>query len=193
MLQKLQSPESPAELTRRGACALFALGLASVGAAADSDNVPPVAKQGPLAAEIAAALAERFALKRRAYQTGDAQLLRSFYDEDIVIVGEGMKPLLGIEPVIAAYEALLPKRRDIEISVLRFEHSPDAQSAWQFVRFVAFPKDPAEKPPVATFLFLWRRKPTGWRCGVESLLLQDLSLIPGFAITSPATEKKGAV
>ena len=183
MPEKLQSPESPAELTRRGACALFALGLANVSAAADGDNARPVEKPGPLAAEIDTALAERFALKRRAYQTGDAQLLRSFYDEDIVIVGEGMKPLLGIEPVIAAYQTLLPTRRDIEVSVLRSGHSPDGQAAYQFVRFVAFPKDPADKPRVASFLFLWRHKPTGWRCGVESLLLQDLSLTPGFSLT----------
>ena len=177
-----ESPaESPAELTRRGACALFALGLANVAAAAQSTTARPISEKGPTTAAIEAALADRFALKRRAYQTGDAQLLRSFYDEDIVIVGEGMKPLLGIERVIAAYETLLPKRRDIEISVLRFEHSPDGESAFQFVKFVAFPKDPAEKLPVVTFLFLWRRRPTGWRCGVESLLLQDLSLTPGFS------------
>jgi len=152
-------------------------------AAAEGSNARPSSKKAPPTAEIEAALADRFALKRRAYQTGDAQLLRSFYDEDIVIVGEGIRPLLGIEQVIAAYETLLPKRRDIEVSVLRFEHSPDGQSAYQFVRFVAFPKDPAEKPPVATFLFLWRRRPAGWRCGVESLLLQDLSLTPGFSLT----------
>ena len=177
-----ESPaESPVELTRRGACALFALGLANVAAAAQSTTARPISEKGPTTAAIEVALADRFALKRRAYQTGDAQLLRSFYDEDIVIVGEGMKPLLGIERVIAAYETLLPKRRDIEISVLRFEHSPDGESAFQFVRFVAFPKDPAEKLPVVTFLFLWRRRPTGWRCGVESLLLQDLSLTPGFS------------
>ncbi len=190
MPENNQSPESPAELTRRGACALFALGLANASAAAassntrsDSEKVPQAAEiaNATTTAEIAAALAERFALKRRAYQTGDAQLLRSFYDEDIVIVGEGMKPLLGIERVIAAYETLLPKRRDIEVSVLRFEHSPDGETAYLFVRFVAFPKDPAEKLPVVTFLFLWRRRPTGWRCGVESLLLQDLSLTPGFS------------
>jgi ketosteroid isomerase-like protein len=183
MSMKTQSPESPAELTRRGACTLFALGLANVSAAAEGSNARADSKKVPSTAEIAAALAERFALKRRAYQTGDAQLLRSFYDEDIVIVGEGMKPLLGIERVIAAYEALLPKRRDIEVSVLRFEHSPDGETAYQFVRFVAFPKDPAEKLPVVTFLFLWRRRPTGWRCGVESLLLQDLSLTPGFSLS----------
>ena len=184
-----ESPtESPAELTRRGACALFALGLANVGAAAETTAARPLSEKPPstgkfeaATAEIEAALAERFALKRRAYQTGDAQLLRSFYDEDIVIVGEGMKPLLGIDRVIAAYETLLPKRRDIEVSVLRFEHSPDGETAYQFVRFIAFPKDPAEKLPVVTFLFLWRRRPTGWRCGVESLLLQDLSLTPGFS------------
>ena len=184
-----ESPtESPAELTRRGACALFALGLANVGAATETTAARPLLEK-PVStgeieaatAEIEAALAERFALKRRAYQTGDAQLLRSFYDEDIVIVGEGMKPLLGIDRVIAAYETLLPKRRDIEVSILRFEHSPDGKSASQFVRFVAFPKDPAEKLPVVTFLFLWRRRPTGWRCGVESLLLQDLSLTPRFS------------
>jgi ketosteroid isomerase-like protein len=176
-----RSPESPAELTRRGACALFALGLANVGTAAESPHARPLLKRTPTTAAIEAALAERFALKRRAYQTGDAQLLRSFYDEDIVIVGEGMNPLLGIERVIAAYDTLLPKRRDIEVSVLRFEHSPDGETAYQFVKFVAFPKDPAEKLPVVTFLFLWRRRPTGWRCGVESLLLQDLSLTPGFS------------
>ena len=181
MPMKTQSPESPAELTRRGACALFALGLANVGTATEHTDTAPLSKTASPTAEIEAALAERFALKRRAYQTGDAELLRSFYDEDIVIVGEGMKPLLGIERVIAAYETLLPKRRDIEVSVLRFEHSPDGESASQFVRFVAFPKDPAEKLPVVTFLFLWRRRPTGWRCGVESLLLQDLSLTPGFS------------
>ena len=189
MPEKLQGPESPAEsptespaeLTRRGACALVALGLANVSAAAAGSNARPDSKEVPSTTKIAAALADRFALKRRAYQTGDAQLLRSFYDEDIVIVGEGMKPLLGIDRVIAAYETLLPKRRDIEVSVLRFEHSPDGESAFQFVRFVAFPKDPAEKLPVVTFLFLWRRRPTGWRCGVELLLLQDLSLTPGFS------------
>jgi ketosteroid isomerase-like protein len=181
MPENNQSRESPAELTRRGACALLALGLANVSTAAEGPNTWPDSKKVPSTAEIAAALAERFALKRRAYQTGDAQLLRSFYDEDIVIVGEGMKPLLGIDRVIAAYETLLPKRRDIEVSVLRFEHSPDGETASQFVRFVAFPKDPAEKLPVVTFLFLWRRRPTGWRCGVESLLLQDLSLTPGFS------------
>ncbi len=126
------------------------------------------------------ALQERFALKRHAYQTGDAESLRSFYDDDIVIVGEGMTPLLGIEPVIAAYKVLLPQRRDIETKALRMGVSPDGKMAFQFVRFTAFAKDPAQQIPVVTFLFLFRRRAAGWRCIVETLLRQDLSLISGF-------------
>lgn len=168
---------------RRLTCALLAFALAGM----------DVSQAAPAATAVEDALAERFALKRRAYQTGDADLLRSFYADDIVIVREGGPPLLGLEPVIAAYKALLPRRRDIEVTALRSGHSPDTRMAWEFVRFVSFPKDPAEKVPVATFLFLWRQERAGWRCFIESLLLQDLSLTPGFAIASPTTENKGAV
>jgi hypothetical protein len=113
----------------------------------------------------------------------NAELLRSFYDEEIVVVGEGMHPLIGIEPVLNAYKALLPKRRDIETVMLRSGASPDGQMAWQLVRFTAFPKNPAEKNAIATFLFLFQRSNGMWRCIVESLLLQDLSLTPGFVVT----------
>ena len=168
---------------RRLTCALLAFGLAGM----------DVSQAAPAATAVEDALAERFALKRRAYQTGDANLLRSFYADDIVIVREGGAPLLGIEPVIVAYKALLPKRRDIEVTPLRSGHSPDTRMAWEFVRFVSFPKDPAEKVPVATFLFLWRQERAGWRCFIESLLLQDLALTPGFPVTSSPIDKKGAV
>jgi ketosteroid isomerase-like protein len=181
--EPLTNTLTPAGESRRLTCALLALGLAGM----------DVSQAGPAAPAVEDALAERFALKRRAYQTGDADLLRSFYADDIVIVREGGPPLLGLEPVIAAYKALLPRRRDIEVTPLRSGHSPDQRLAYQFVRFVSFARDPAEKLPVVTFLFLWRRERALWRCMVESLLLQDLSLTPGFAITSPATEKKGAV
>ena len=181
--EALTSTLTPSGETRRLTCALLAFGLAGM----------DVSQAAPAATAVEDALAERFALKRRAYQTGDADLLRSFYADDIVIVREGGPPLLGLEQVIAAYKAMLPKRRDIEVTPLRSGHSPDKQLAYQWVRFVAFPKDPAEKPPVATFLFLWRQERAGWRCLIESLLLQDLSLTPGFAVTASATEKTGAV
>jgi ketosteroid isomerase-like protein len=141
------------------------------------------------AAGVDSALADRFALKRRAYQTGDAELLRSFYDEDIVVVGEGMSPLLGIERVIGAYHQLLPKRRDIEVVPLRSGHSHDSQTAYQFVRFTAYATDPNEVLPIVTFLFLWRHTPRGWRCVVELLLRQDLSLTPGFSTAAPAASQ----
>jgi ketosteroid isomerase-like protein len=181
--EQLTSSITSAGHTRRRMFTLLAVGLVGVEAAHPASS----------ATTVADALAESFALKRRAYQTGDADLLRSFYAEDIVIVGEGRPPLLGLEQVIAAYKALLPRRRDIEVSVLRSGHSQDAQLAWQFVRFVSFAKDPAEKLPVVTFLFLWRQDRAGWRCIVESLLLQDLSLTPGVGIVPSSDHERGAV
>jgi hypothetical protein len=161
-------------LSRRTACAMFTLGSlmafdAQTAAVADPSSID-------------ADLADRFALKRRAYQTGDANLLRSFYDDDIVIVGESMVPLLGIEPAIAAYQVLLPKRRDIEVAVLRSGAARGQDMAYQFVKFTAFARDPAETLPIVTFLFLWRKAKVGWRCVVELLLRQDLSLTPGFPL-----------
>jgi ketosteroid isomerase-like protein len=180
LIEPPTSDDDATALTRRAACALVALAFGTTA----------VSKARPAAMEVEGALADRFAVKRRAYQTGDVDLLRSFYDDHIVIVGEGKRPLLGIEQVIAAYQALLPKRRDIEVSVLRSGHSPEADLAYQFVKFTAFAKDPAETLPIVSFLFLWRRGRQGWRCIVESLLLQDLSLTPGFSMAAAALEKR---
>ena len=181
--EQLTSSITPGGQTSRRTFTLLAAGLVGMDASYPASATTTVAD----------ALAERFALKRRAYQTGDADLLRAFYAEDIAIVGEGRPPLLGLEQVITAYKALLPKRRDIEVSVLRSGQSQDGQLAWQFVRFVSFAKDPAEKLPIVTFLFLWRQDRAGWRCTVESLLLQDLSLTPGFAIVPSSDHERGAV
>ena len=175
-----EGPPSSGELvSRRLACALLALSPLSIGAKASADGAP-----------TANELAERFGLKRRAYQSGDAELLRGFYDDDIVIVGEGLAPLLGLDAVIGAYRALLPKRRDIEVQPLRLTVAPGGAVAYEFVRFTAFARDPEEKLPIVTFLFIWQRRAVGWRCTVELLLRQDLSLTPGFPTYVPSSASR---
>lgn len=163
---------TPDAISRRLACALLALAPAGVGLAK------------PQGQTVHGELKERFALKRRAYQSGDVELLRGFYAPDVAIVGEGMGPLLGLDAVLAAYRQLLPKRRDIEVQPLRELVSAEGDMACQFVRFTAYSKDPAESLPIVTFLFLWQRRPEGLRCVVELLLRQDLSQVQAFATLS---------
>ena len=158
-------------LSRRGVCAMLALGsLASLDTSASSDTT------------VDKAIIDLFALKRRAYATGDAELLRQFYADDIVVVGEGMQPLLGIEPLIAAYKVLLPRRKGIELEILRSGRAKQDDMAYQFVKVTALPVDKSEVLPIVTFLFVWQRRATGWRCIIELLLRQNLSESPGFRI-----------
>lgn len=163
---------SPSTLSRREAFSLLALGsLASLDAAA----IEPA---------VDAAIADLFALKRRAYATGDAELLRQFYADDIVVVGEGMKPLLGIDPLIAAYKVLLPRRKGIEVEILRSGRGERGDMAYQFAKVTATPVDTKEILPIVTFLFVWQRRSAGWRCIIELLLRQDLSESPGFRVAT---------
>ncbi len=70
------------------------------------------------------ALADRYGLMRRAYQTGDAELLRQFYGKDVVLATEGSSPIVGIDAAVSAGHVVLAKRRDITTDVLRIIHSP---------------------------------------------------------------------
>jgi ketosteroid isomerase-like protein len=137
-------------------------------------------------AAVDGAIADLLALKRRAYARGDAELLRQFYADDIVVVGEGMQPLLGIETLIASYKVLLPRRKGIELEILRVGRTGHDDMAYQFVKTTALPADPTEILPTVTFLFLWQRRAPGWRCVVELLLRQDLSVTPGFRVAGSA-------
>jgi ketosteroid isomerase-like protein len=158
-------------LSRRAACMMLAMGSLASGAPSSAGD-----------AAVDAAITGLFALKRRAYATGDAELLRQFYADDIMAVGEGMQPLLGIEPLIAAYKVLLPRRKGIELEILRAGKARQDDMAFQFVKFTALPVDPNEILPIVTFLFLWQRRAPGWRCVVELLLRQNLSVTPGFRV-----------
>lgn len=160
-------------LSRRAACMMLAMGSLASGAPSSAGD-----------AAVDAAITGLFALKRRAYATGDAELLRQFYADDIMAMGEGMQPLLGIEALIAAYKVLLPRRKGIELEILRAGRAPQDDMAYQFVKFTALAVDPNEILPIVTFLFLWQRRAPGWRCVVEILLRQNLSVTPGFRVAS---------
>lgn len=125
--------------------------------------------------DMDAELAEPYALLRRAYQTTDAELMRRFYSEDVIFASEGAPPIIGIESMIAAARLLLPKRRDIEAEVLRTVFSEQRDMACHWVRLKSFPRNIDEAPRGATALLVWQRQATGWRCGVEMLLVQDIS------------------
>ena len=75
----LSTEDLSIDRSRRSACAAIGLGIALCG--------PPA-----LAKEEGSdgLLAEQYALMRRAYQTGDAELLRQFYSPDVVVATEVM-------------------------------------------------------------------------------------------------------
>ncbi len=133
-----------------------------------------------------AELTEQYALLQRAYRTTDAELMRRFYSEDVVFASEGAPPIIGIESMIAAARLLLPKRRDIEAEVLRAVLSEQGDMACHLVKLKSFPRNADEAPRGATALLIWQRQATGWRCGAEMLLLQDI----GSMIRTPTAGSK---
>jgi ketosteroid isomerase-like protein len=179
------SARSPADeklvagVSRRSACTMLGLGAMLLG-------------QRTFAADtgIESALAEQYALMRRAYQTGDADLLRQFYSNDVVLATEGSSPIVGLDSAIAAGHAVLAKRRDISVDLLRVTHSVQGDAASHFAKLVAYPRDPAESPRVATALLLWQRGAVGWRCNAELVLIQDMDAVAGFRTTKRATSSE---
>lgn len=121
-------------MSRRLACTMLGFGAIVLG-------------QRSFAADtvIESALAEQYALMRRAYQTGDAELLRQFYSNDVVLATEGSSPIVGLEAITAGH-AVLAKRRDISVELLRVTHSVQGDAASHFAKLVAYPRDPAESP-----------------------------------------------
>ena len=161
------------DLSRRSACAvlgLFSLALGQRALAKDP--------------EIEAVLADKYGLMRRAYQTGDAELLRQFYSKDVVLATEGSSPIVGLDAAVSAGHAVFAKRRDFTADVLRIIHSPAGDAASHFVKLCAYPRDPAESPRIATALILWQRESEGWRCNAEVILIQDMDAVVGFRIST---------
>jgi ketosteroid isomerase-like protein len=132
---------------------------------------------------IESALAEQYALMRRAYQSDDAELLRQFYSNDVVLATEGSSPIIGLDSVIAAGHSVLAKRRDITVEILRITHCAAGDAASHFAKLCAYPRDPAESPRVATALLLWQHGSVGWRCHAELILIQDMGAVAGFRTT----------
>lgn len=166
-------------MSRRSACTMLGFGAILLG-------------QRSFAADavIESALAEQYALMRRAYQTGDAELLRQFYSNDVVLATEGSSPIVGLDSAITAGHAVLAKRRDISVELLRISHSLQGDAASHFAKLVAYPRDPAESPRVATALLLWQQGAAGWRCNAELILIQDMDAVPGFRTTKRATSSE---
>jgi hypothetical protein len=165
----------PIDVSRRSACAILGLGAMLLGEFATGKSVGSASDKG-----IESALAEQYRLMRRAYQTGDAELLRQFYGDDVVLATEGASPVVGLEAAIAAGHAVLPKRRDITADVLRITHSRAGDAASHFARLCAYPRDPGESPRVATAFLLWQLGSAGWRCHAELILIQDMGAVEGF-------------
>jgi hypothetical protein len=111
------------DVSRRSACAILGLGAVLLG-------------QRTFAADkgIEVALGEQYRLMRRAYQSGNAELLRQFYSEDVVLATEGASPVIGLDSVIAAGHAVLANRRDITADILRFTHSPAGDASSHFAK-----------------------------------------------------------
>lgn len=131
-----------------------------------------------VAAAFRAASQAKFAIKREAYRTGDAELLKSkFYDNDAVILGDGYA-LVGGEAIYEAYKTLLPKRHDIEVISLRSAVSEDGTLAYEITRVQATAADPSQKLPEQTILFVWRRVGKDWRVVVEMSVKGDESIPP---------------
>jgi len=89
--------------------------------------------------------------------------------------------------VITAGHAVLTKRRDITVDLLRITHSVAGDAVSHFARLCAYSRDPAESPRVATALLLWQQGSTGWRCHAELILIQDMGAVVGFRTTQSAT------
>jgi hypothetical protein len=165
-------PGTSVTLSRRSVCAVLGFGAVLAGRQA-------------LAKKAAAdwLLAEQYALMRRAYQTGDAEILRQFYAADIVLATEGASPVVGLEAMIAMGHQLLPKRRDITAEILRVTPSPAGDAVSHVVKLSAYPRDAAEPARIATAFLSWQRSAAGWRCHSEVLLIQDMSAAPGLRTT----------
>lgn len=160
---------SAIDVSRRSACAILGLGAMLLGQRVFATD------KG-----IESALAEQYGLMRRAYQSGNAELLRQFYSNDVVVATEGSSPIVGLDAVITAGDAVLAKRRDITVDILRITHSVAGDSVAHFARLCAYPRDPAESPRVATGLLLWQQGSAGWRCNAELILIQDMGAVAGF-------------
>ena len=164
------------DVSRRSACAILGLGAMVLGQRAFATD------KG-----VELALAEQYGLMRRAYQTGNAELLRQFYSNDVVVATEGSSPIVGLDSVITAGHAVLAKRRDITVDLLRMTHSVAGDAVAHFAKLCAYPRDPAESPRVATALLLWQQGSTGWRCHAELILIQDMEAVAGFRTTARVT------
>jgi ketosteroid isomerase-like protein len=160
------------DVSRRSACAILGLGTMLLGRRAFATDK-----------SIEWELAEQYGLMRRAYQTGNAELLRQFYSDDVVLATEGASPVVGLDSAIAAGHAVLAKRRDVTVDILRIIHSVAGDAVAHFARLCAYPRDAAESPRVATALLLWQQGSAGWRCSAEQILMQDMGAVAGFRTT----------
>lgn len=117
-------------------------------------------------------------LKRRAYRTGDANLLKDFYATDAVVTGEQFPLIRGIRDLVAVYEKALPKYRDVSVVPLYRVTSTLGDVAYDFAKFRPTAKLPVDDRPASTLLFIWRKDPKGWRCAVEIVLRSELDFSP---------------
>jgi ketosteroid isomerase-like protein len=150
--------------------ALLLCALAGVGVAGTSH-----ADAGSSKADFAG-IDARYDIKRRAYQTGQIELLRDIYTRDVLIVGEKLEPLLGLEKVLELYSKVLPAQRGVELQTVRRTSSPAGDMVYDFTHFRPLPRDPAKESHVSTVLFIWMKAGGEWRCTCEVILHDALAL-----------------
>lgn len=131
-------------------------------------------REDPLAlSEFKEMLQKKYALKQRAYRETNLQLFREFYAEDVLLLGEGVSPIRGIENVIAGYGAILPDRSDAILESKYTVISGSGDMGYDYVRFTAIKKDPSEPETIHTILLVWERVDGQWRCTTEMFVVAD--------------------
>ena len=119
------------------------------------------------------ALTAKYALITRAYESHDASILRNFYSNDVIVLGENQKAIQGIEPLIAAWAGILPSRKTAQVLSKRSYMSADGTTGYD-IGILHAEKIASGAPAVdETILTVWKRFGADWRCVSEMFVSGD--------------------
>ena len=126
-----------------------------------------VSAADPQLGQFEEAIGRKFAIKRRAYQTANAEIMRDeYYSKNAVIYAQDLKAV-GAAAIYETYRKAFPIRKDIAIGKPQLGVSSDGTLGYALIVVKVLFKNSSDVK-IATLLLLWKRENDDWRCFLEA-------------------------
>lgn len=121
---------------------------------------------GSFAGTTAETIAAKYQLSEKAFAENDVQaLVEQFYADDVYVVGEGSKAVVGITDLTPVLKQLVEGASKIEMSSEYADYKSE-DTVYDFVNYHVYPADGSEDFNVRSLL-VWKKIKGDWRVSAD--------------------------